>query len=84
MNKAHCCADVESHAYNAPNADGFRTFLMSGPQNRFSHLGYSLPGRQLSDASGGTISIRFCPWCGCNLKEYYQSEQSDSPSSTRE
>ena len=80
MNKAHCCAYFESHAYNTPNADGFKTFLMWGPQNRLvSLLGYSLPGRQPSDGSSGTISIRYCPWCGCNLKEYYKSEQPDSP-----
>jgi hypothetical protein len=32
-----------------------------------------LPDKKPLDYSEGGIEIKFCPWCGCNLRERYAS-----------
>ena len=34
-----------------------------------------MPDKKLLDHSEGVVEIKFCPWCGCNLRERYAPEQ---------
>jgi len=52
-------------------ADGFRVALTWRKNFFMSILEFRLANKQPLDSSEGAVKIRFCPWCGRNLKEHY-------------
>jgi hypothetical protein len=71
MERNWCCPEFKEHASSAGNR-GFRTALVWRGRRPFScYLEFRKPDSDPLDSSEGGMEIKFCPWCGCNLKNQY-------------
>ena len=63
-----CCADFEEHIRKA-SEDGFgAVYIYNSKLGKRFFLQYRTDGDDESPDSGGVLSIKFCPWCGCDLE----------------
>jgi hypothetical protein len=61
--------------------DGFRMFLYWKSRGYFlCRLEYRSPDKKRLDHSNAVVAIKFCPWCGVNLKQHYAPADSNSSS----
>ena len=71
-----CCAEFQARCYQpGKREDGLGiVFVSSTKAGTRSHLEYRRPDRKPSDpiAADG-IGLKFCPWCGRNLADWYAS-----------
>jgi Clp amino terminal domain, pathogenicity island component len=71
-----CCADFRARCYQLGRKEDRLgiLFLTQSRVGTFFRLEYRRPDRTPSEpiAADG-IKLKFCPWCGCNLSEWYGS-----------
>jgi hypothetical protein len=71
-----CCSEFESRIY-VPGTDGFKTLVVIRAKGGVScYVQFQPQGKSPKDLSGSShFQIKFCPWCGADLAERYDSSR---------
>ncbi len=79
------CVGMTNHSYGShtyPSRKGGiyalnnRTIL-NDPKLKMFHMGFVLRPSPHPDAGKAGVLLNFCPWCGADLREWYEEYQDD-------
>lgn len=72
--KEWCCAEFQARCYQPGKREDGLGIVFSGKAGTSFHLEYRRPDRTPSDpVVAGGIMLKFCPWCGRSLPDWYAS-----------